>query len=156
MFFAITRSLTGGTVTLPTLKQYSTTEKQHTTPPSSLGCLTRTDATFFAASSELSASSASIPGVVAPVRVPMLLSLPLPLPPPEDVSGVVVPDTEGEGSAERVIPNGGGGDGSVAAREAAREALTCSTAAVGLETAVLLLPLLLPLLLVLVLELFLG
>jgi hypothetical protein len=65
--------LTGGTVTLPTLKQYSTTEKQHTTPPSSLGFRARTDATVFAASSELSESSESIPGVVAPVRVPVLL-----------------------------------------------------------------------------------
>jgi hypothetical protein len=43
------KMLTGGTVTLPTLKQYSITEKQHTTPPSSLGFRALTDATLFAA-----------------------------------------------------------------------------------------------------------
>ncbi|GFZ50335.1 hypothetical protein JCM24511_08092 [Saitozyma sp. JCM 24511] len=94
--------LTGGTVTLPTLKQYSTTEKQHTTPPSSLGFRALTDATLFAASSVLT------PGVSAPLD-----------------EGVVLPEAEGEGAAESVIP--AGGTGSVAAREI----LTCWTGVVA-------------------------
>jgi hypothetical protein len=81
---------------------YSSTEKQHTTPPASLSFRALTDAALFAASSVLT------PGVSAPLD-----------------EGVVLPEAEGEGAAESEIPAGG------ARSVAAREEWTCWTGVVA-------------------------
>jgi hypothetical protein len=91
------------------LKQYSKTEKQHTTPPSSLGALARTEAATEVFTSSIVDGVVDVGGVAVP----------------EWVAGVVVP----EGEAERVMPVMPSWYG----RAVTRELLTFSTLSEGFE-----------------------